>query len=430
MDFGSEQSARIAETVDLRMIIIKRREPQQTLNDLETYLMLNGGEPARLLAREVQSWGEFSYAEIEAAIEDGRLNELLDWQERYASVVNEYLSPLWLKALQAAAEKSSRGKIVLSDSDVDVNQWIRTHGAELISNLSTESKRAVANLLLKWQAELLNPRVMAQQIRPLIGLTSRQAMAVENYRRVAGDKAAMRYAAKQHRFRAETIVHTELAYAYNQGAHMGVQRSIAAGYMTRCEMIWSTAGTNRVCGRCLELKDKVVGYTDEQVQLPPLHPRCRCVIIYRETNENRRLITPELPYKPVTEERYQQLIIPLKKMGVTIMRGDADTERRLKMFGAQGITSGCDVVSFGKDVSISTILEETHHIRQNRRGLNDDKEISLRTILNEIDAKKYLLRVADKYGIPRGETEETKLQLKEYEAALKEYKERHDERHD
>ena len=53
--------------------------------------------------------------------------------------------------------------------------------------------------------------------------------------------------------------------------------------MNHCEMIWSTAGTNRVCGRCLSLKDSVVGRTDESgVQLPPLHPRCRCTIHYRE----------------------------------------------------------------------------------------------------------------------------------------------------
>ena len=44
-----------------------------------------------------------------------------------------------------------------------------------------------------------------------------------------------------------------------------------------------TAGTNRVCSRCLALKDTVVGYTDESgVTLPPLHPRCRCTIIYDE----------------------------------------------------------------------------------------------------------------------------------------------------
>ena len=53
--------------------------------------------------------------------------------------------------------------------------------------------------------------------------------------------------------------------------------------MTRCEMIWTTAGVIRTCPRCLEINGKVVGYTDEVgVQLPPLHPRCRCAIIYRE----------------------------------------------------------------------------------------------------------------------------------------------------
>ena len=38
-----------------------------------------------------------------------------------------------------------------------------------------------------------------------------------------------------------------------------------------------------MCSRCLELKDTVVGRTDESgVTLPPLHPRCRCAIMYRE----------------------------------------------------------------------------------------------------------------------------------------------------
>ena len=51
-------------------------------------------------------------------------------------------------------------------------------------------------------------------------------------------------------------------------------QSIADGYMGRCEMVWTTAGTNRVCGRCMALKDTVVGHTDESgVTIPPLHPR-------------------------------------------------------------------------------------------------------------------------------------------------------------
>ena len=53
-------------------------------------------------------------------------------------------------------------------------------------------------------------------------------------------------------------------------------------------MLWTTAGTNRVCSRCLALKGTVVGYTDESgVTLPPLHPRCRCAIEYREVGTPR-----------------------------------------------------------------------------------------------------------------------------------------------
>ena len=86
--------------------------------------------------------------------------------------------------------------------------------------------------------------------------------------------------------RAETITNTELAFAYNQGAHAGVMRAISQNLMGRCAMVWTTAGTNRVCSRCLALKDTVVGYTNESgVTLPPLHPRCRCAISYREVGD-------------------------------------------------------------------------------------------------------------------------------------------------
>ena len=89
--------------------------------------------------------------------------------------------------------------------------------------------------------------------------------------------------------RADMIVNTELAFVYNRGADIGIRRAIRNGYMGRCEMVWTTAGTNRGCGRCLALKDTVVGHTDESgVTLPPLHPRCRCAIMYREVPEEKK----------------------------------------------------------------------------------------------------------------------------------------------
>lgn len=77
-------------------------------------------------------------------------------------------------------------------------------------------------------------------------------------------------------------------------------------------------------------------------------------------------------------------------------------------------------IMFRSDTTISDVLEETHHFWQNRRGMNDDKDISVRTALNEIDAKEYLISVAEKYKIPVEETELTKQQLEYYKHWLEE----------
>lgn len=283
------------------MIIFKKaRSPDRTLNDLDSYLKSVGTEPIKLLAREVQSWSEFSYDELADLIADGRLDDYLDWQARYSALIAGTLAPLWSEAITAASKAATKGKVVLYDSNDYVRAWIETHGGELITQLSRESQRAVAMVIMLGQSQRMASRDIAKQVRPLIGLTQNQATANLNYRekvynhyreqgmgevkaRERADKAAIRYAGKQHRFRAETIAHTELAFAYNRGAHMGVSQGIAEGLMGRCAMKWSTAGTNRVCSRCLALKDTIVGYTDESgVTLPPLHPRCRCAIIYDE----------------------------------------------------------------------------------------------------------------------------------------------------
>ena len=137
----------------------------------------------------------------------------------------------------------------------------------------------------------------------------------------------------------------------------------------------------------------------------------------------RKIIKP-LNYKTVSEERYEQLVVPLKAMGVTILRGGEEIERHLDLKNAEASNFGKDVVMFREKISVSGILEETYHIVQNRNGMNDDKSSELRELLNEIDAKEYLLRVAQKYSIPRDETENTKKQLEVYKMLLKKYYEK------
>lgn len=95
----------------------------------------------------MQSWGEFSYEELERAILDGHINELINWQERYAEVVNNNFAPLWAKAMTEAARTATNGKIILSDSDESIQAWIKLHGAELVTQLGEESKKAIANAI-------------------------------------------------------------------------------------------------------------------------------------------------------------------------------------------------------------------------------------------------------------------------------------------
>ena len=281
------------------IVLRKARRAEETLSALEEYLASNGVRLIELVDKEVESWSEISYSELEEIIAAGRFDEYIKWREKYAALVNE-LVPDLLAAMTLASAKATQDKIKLTDSLDDVKAWIKTRGAEFVSELSEESKLAVRNIILLWQERLMRPEVMARQIRPLIGLTGRQMLAVDKYRAkvynnymelgssaaqasARAEKAALRYSKRLHKQRAETIVHTELAFAYNQGADMGVRRAIRRGLMTECEMVWRTAGTNRVCGRCMALKDTVVGRTDEAgVQIPPLHPRCRCTIEYRE----------------------------------------------------------------------------------------------------------------------------------------------------
>ena len=317
-----------------RFIFKARRSPTQTMNALDEYLRSLGDEPARWLAREVRSWGnEFSYSELAAAIEAGNLDDLINWQERYAEIVNEKLAPMWAAAIAEASKQATRGMTVLSDSNDYVRGWINTHGGELITRLSDESRLAVMNVILRGQGLRMAPRDVAKEVRPLIGLNDRQAAANQRYKQEIlqrylergmseskaaerAEKAALKYAGKQHRYRAETIVLTENAFAYNRGAHMGVSQSIADGYMGRCAMIWTTAGTNRVCSRCLALKDTVVGYTDELgVLLPPLHPRCRCAIMYDEVGTRKEPGRPRgLAPKNIESKDFSELQIFLGKL--------------------------------------------------------------------------------------------------------------------
>ena len=246
-------------------------------------------------------------------------------------------------------------------------------------------------------------------------------------------------------YAAERLMRTELARVQTEAQK---QSFLANGF----EMY--TFHVNRGCcaacsdldGKHFKIKDMMPGKN-----APPMHPNCRCSVsayedredyeawldfldkggtteewevleknamsdiieLTRKTNDSRE------SFKFISDKTFDNLTIAARKKGAIIMRGTEEVERHLDSIGAAASNLN-DILLFRKNVCISEVLEETHHFEQNLMKLNDDKTEPLRSILNEIDAKQYLLDNAEKYRIPRNEIELTKKQLASYQRQLKE----------
>mgnify|MGYP002765046453 FL=1 len=154
----------------------------------------------------------------------------------------------------------------------------------------------------------------------------------------------------------------------------------------------------------------------------PLDKSEKSGIIIDTEMYRRKDYKPRENVKPVSAKTFNDLTIGAKKDGAEIIRceyGDS-FYRHLEENNATASCIG-DILIFRPDATVSEVLEETYHFQQNQKGINADKEIILRAILNEIDAKKFILRNAKKYGVPRAEIDEIASHLEQYTKELEEY---------
>ena len=119
----------------------------------------------------------------------------------------------------------------------------------------------------------------------------------------------------------------------------------------------------------------------------------------------------------IDQPTYNKLTKSFIKAGGIIIRGEEATQH-LKESGAYAsYMAGADVAFIADDATVSDVLEEMYHAKQDRTDMFGklNYEVLLR---REIDAQKYLMRVIDKYKIPPEETDVTKENLKHYEELL------------
>ena len=138
---------------------------------------------------------------------------------------------------------------------------------------------------------------------------------------------------------------------------------------------------------------------------------------HRRLSENNNFIIDKPTYYKITN--------PVIKQGADIRIANNEWLQRLKNKNASALTIG-DVIFFREDATVSDVLEETYHFLQNKKGLNSQYNNKQRTILNEIDAKEYLLSMTERYHIPEAEVDLTRRQLAYYRKQMKELQERNE----
>ena len=296
----------------------------KSTNPIETALkqlrsFLDAAEPSliRILVNTWNAQGKaITYKELREAIlyaqkyggPDGceLVLKLYDeWRQDYSRLVVAKIAPRWENAINEAVSRISRKypKWSFNATTAGVDQWARDVGAQFVTN-STNAQIMGLRELVRRAASMqdMNVDTLSRVIRPMVGLTRQQASANMRYYKnllehgVSQKQAldlSVRYGSIQHRYRAQNIARTELAFSANQGADMGVRQAQEQGYMGKVVKEWCTALDERVCTTCSSLDGVQVGMDEEfnfKTKLtypgvrrcPPCHPSCRCVVLYRE----------------------------------------------------------------------------------------------------------------------------------------------------
>ena len=321
----------------------RKGRKKAALDKLKAFLKQAEPEAVEILAANFNAQqNAATYKELREAYLAGGITEkqFTKWQKDYAKLITSTLAQKWQEAAVAGAQevKERYPRFIYEPSMSAGMDFIKEHGAELVTNLAAEQREALNAVIAHVSGyTAVTPDEAARIIRPCVGLTKPQALANAKYREKVknsiyeahrkahphgnpdkaaqiaerkAQEAATRYAARQHRYRAQNIARTELAFAYNAGAYGATKDAQAQGYIGDCVKVWLTAYDERVCPICSAMDDEKRNI-DETFSngklLPPAHPSCRCAVAYEEIpGTNANYILTEPPGEDTIESRVKQ----------------------------------------------------------------------------------------------------------------------------
>lgn len=234
----------------------------------------------------INEWLNWTAGEIRAGLSRMRgrtpaakVKSLADWDEIRIRG-EELLKPALFEVLAAGGNSVMHQRIRKQERfdpiGIEAITWTTEHSAELVVEITNETMLAIREYIKVGVNAGKSIQKIAMELRPLVGLTERQIMAVANYHemlileRPDYTVATLRdmtntYARRLHRRRATTIARTETAFALTEGQRQGYGQ-MGIKKLERVE-------DPDCCDICADAQGKI--YTIDEAQgVLPEHPNC------------------------------------------------------------------------------------------------------------------------------------------------------------
>ena len=240
----------------------------------------------RKLRLKVDEWMKLMVKDVQRGLSKlkSKNSKVADWKhiKEQGSLI---LKPAILAILGEGGKAVVDRKIMKQDRFDEIGtsavKWAEKHTAALVVEITVETQAAIKAFIVDAVKKGQSIPAVAKQLRPLVGLTTRQIMAVANYEewlivnrpeytvKVIREMAEVK-ARRLHRYRAQLIARTESANSLSEG--------IRQGYMQMgVKQLQFVAGPGS-CDDCAALDGQIFPIAEAEGVIA-VHPGCRCTFV-------------------------------------------------------------------------------------------------------------------------------------------------------
>jgi hypothetical protein len=243
-----------------------------------------------------------------AGRDPARAERAIPWDQVGEAVLTTAAMAVAQPLVTATAQATARdvgmprtvARVAFGEADPALGWTARTLTADLVSEVGDETRTAIRETLARVLTDPTRGRLTPADLEPLIGLTSRDARAVDRLRgetlaraleaglppgraQATADQVAARAARRYLRTRAQLIARTETIRAQELTRHLTWDRLQREGALPLALVVeWATAEDAKVCELCDPLDGQQVplgGKFEGGYAHPPRHPACRCTTV-------------------------------------------------------------------------------------------------------------------------------------------------------